>query len=323
MATYTQTSPLAVVTTIDSAALSMSLADYRKVLVDNVYNRAVVLKLCQEAGTRKTINGGMSIVESVTREKQDEGGFYLGADILNNTQKNTTDMVEFRWQNAYEPILITRDEERQNSGDVHKILDLVSTKTQLSDRAISDRLDQALSTPVGEANNLIDLETLVNTGTLGTKAGATETFWQSTVTTSGQFAAQGLTDMTTAYFAVSSSAEVDNPSTFITTKVIFQKFMQTRMPLERISNASMSANAGFTNLTFMGKPLIYGNYISTGLLFGLNMNYINWNVDSETDFVTTPFISPSNQTVKVAYILIRGNLTTNNRRRMFKLTSIS
>jgi hypothetical protein len=323
MATFTQTSPLAVPTTIDSAALSMSLADYRKTLVDNVYNSVVILKLCEQAGTKRTINGGLSIVESLIREKQDEGGFYLGADVLNNTQKNTTDFVEFRWQNAYEPISITRDEERQNSGDVHKILGLVSTKTELADRAIRDRLDQALSTPVGEANNLIDLETLVNTGTLGTKAGATETFWQSTVTTSGQFAAQGLTDMTTAFYAVASSANVDAPSVFLTTKIIFQKFEQTRLPLERISNGDMSANAGFMNLTFKGKPIVYGNYISTGLLFGLNMNYINWNVDSETDFITTPFISPSNQTVKVAYILLRANLTTNNRRRHFKLQSIS
>ena len=39
MATYTQTTPLAVPTTIDSAALSMSLADYRKTLIDNVYLR--------------------------------------------------------------------------------------------------------------------------------------------------------------------------------------------------------------------------------------------------------------------------------------------
>ena len=323
MATFSQTSPLAVPTTIDTAALSMSLADYRKTLIDNVYNSLVILKLCDQAGTKITINGGMSVVESVIRDKQDEGGFYLGADILNNTQKNTTDFVEFRWQNAYEPILITRDEERQNSGDMHKILNLVSTKTELSDRALRNRLDQALSTPVGAANNLIDLETLVNTGTLGTKAGASETFWQSTVTTSGQFAAQGLTDMITAYYAVSSSATVDNPTAFITTKTIFQKFMQTRLPLERISNGDMTANAGFTNLTFMGKPLIYGNYISTGLLFGLNMNYINWNVDTETDFITTPFISPSNQTVKVAYILLRANLTTNNRRRHFKLQSIT
>ena len=323
MATYTQTSPLAVPTSIDSAALSMSLADYRKVLVDNVYNNVVVLKLCQQAQTQRSINGGMSIVESLIRDRQNEGGFYLGADILNNNQRNTTDFVEFKWQNAYEPILITRDEERQNSGDMHKILNLVATKTELSDRAMQQRLDQALSIPVGEANNLIDLETLVNTGTLGSKAGASETFWQSTVTTSGQFAAQGLTDMITAFYAVASSATVDTPTVFLTTKAIFQKFEQTRLPLERIQNTAMSANAGFENLTFKGKPLVYGNYISTGLLFGLNMNYINWNVDSETDFITTPFISPTNQTVKVAYILLRANLTTNNRRRHFKLQSIT
>jgi len=323
MASYTQTSPLALPTTIDSAALSMSLADYRTTLTDNVYNNVVVLSLCQEAGTKKTVNGGLSIVEPVIRAQQDAGGFYLGSAVLNNTQPNTTDLVEFKWQNAYEPILITRDEERQNSGDVHKILGLVGTKTKLSDLAMQRRMDQALSTPVGAANNLIDLETLVNTGTLGSKAGASETFWQATVTTSGQFAAQGLTDMTTAYYAVSSSATVDNPTVFVTTKTIFQKFEQTRLPLERISNASMTANAGKTNLTFKGRPLIYGNYIGSGLLFGLNMNYITWNVDSETDFITTPFISPSNQTVRVAYILLRGNMSTNNRRRNFKLQSIS
>jgi len=128
--------------------------------------------------------------------------------------------------------------------------------------------------------------------------------------------------MTTATYAVSSSATVDNPTHYITNKTIFQKFEQTRLPLERISN-TLTANAGFTNLTFKGKPVVYGNYISSGLLFGLNMNYIMLAVDSATDFITTPFLAPTNQTVKVAYILWRGNMYTNNRRRHFKLTGIS
>lgn len=315
--------PLGIPTTIDTAVLSTSLADYQKRLVDNVYNAVVILRLCNEAGNKKMINGGVSIVETIIRDKQNAGGFYLGADVLNNTQVNTTTLLEYRWQNAYEPIVINRDEERQNSGDMHKIIDLVGTKIQLSERAINDRMDQALSTPVSEANNLNDLETIVNTGTLGTVAGATDTFWQSTVTASGAFATQGLSDMTTATYQVSSAANVDNPTHYITNKTIFQKFEQTRLPLERISNGVMSANAGFTNLTFKGKPVIYGNNIGSGLLFGLNMNYIYLAVDSETDFVTTPFISPTNQTIKVAYILWRGNLLTNNRRRHFKLTSIS
>ena len=85
----------------------------------------------------------------------------------------------------------------------------------------------------------------------------------------------------------------------------------------------MTANAGAKNLTFMGVPLIYGNYVGSGLLFGLNMNYLYLAVDSETDYVTTPFISPTNQTTKVAFVLWRGQLYTNNRRRHFKLTTIS
>jgi hypothetical protein len=309
-----------IISTIDTTVLATSLADYQKVLVDNVYNSSAVLQRLSR--NKKSINGGLSVVESVIKAKQDDGGFYLGADVLNNTQGHDVTLVEFRWQNAYEPIQITRDEERQNSGDMHKIIDLVATKTKLAEKAISDRLDQALSTPVAEANNLLDLETIVNTGTLGTLNGSSDTFWQSTVTTSGTFATQGLTDMTTAYYAVSSGAEVDNPTVFLTTKTIFQKFEQTRLPLERISN-TMAANAGFTNLTFKGKPLIYGNYISSGLLFGLNENYIYLAVDSATDLITTPFISPTNQTAKVAYILWRGQLITNNRRRHFKLQSIS
>ena len=308
-------------TTVDTVVLSTSLADYQKRITDNVYNDVVILKLASQAGNKKSIDGGLSIVEPVIKAKQDDGGFYLGADVLNNTQGNDTGLVEFKWQNVYEPISITRDEERQNSGDMHKIVDLVGTKIQLAERAIRDRIDQALTTPVAQANNLIDLETLVNTGTLGTINGGSDTFWQATVTASGNFAAQGLTDMTTATYAVSSSSDTDNPTHYITNKTIFQKFEQTRLPLERISN-SLTANAGFTNLTFKGKPVIYGNYVGTGLLFGLNFNYIYWAVDSATDFVTTPFISPTNQTVKVAYILVRCNLITNNRRRNFKLTGL-
>jgi len=132
-----------------------------------------------------------------------------------------------------------------------------------------------------------------------------------------------ITDMTTAFYAVSGSSMEENPTHFITTKAIFQKYEQTRLPLERISNGDLTANAGFRNLTFKGIPLIYGNQIATGLLFGLNMNYVILAVDSATDFITTEFINPTNQTIKVAYILWRGNLITNNRRRLFKLTGIT
>jgi len=46
-------------------------------------------------------------------------------------------------------------------------------------------------------------------------------------------------------------------------------------------------------------------------------------VDTMTDFVTTEFFTPVNQTMRVSYILWRGQLWTDNRRRQLKLISIT
>jgi hypothetical protein len=303
------------------AALATSLPEYSKTITDNVYNANVLLKWLN--GRKRTVDGGLSIVYPLIKGDQNAGGFYTGAQALNVIQTDQETQCEYKWQNAYEPIQLTRDEERYNSGDVHKIIDLVGEKIERSELALAKRLEQAFSTPVSGAGNLIDLETLVNTGTLGTIAGGTQTFWQSTVTASGSFAAQGMSDMTTATYAVSSAANIDNPTIYMTNKTVFQYFENTRLPLERIQNGDLSANAGFKNFTFKGVPVVYGNFIGSGLLFGLNENYIEYVVDSQTDMAMTPFVTPVNQTVKVAFILFRGNLTTNNRRRHFKLTGIT
>ena len=303
------------------ATLATSLADYSKTITDNIYNSNVLLRLLKER--KRMIDGGVSIVYPLIKADQNNGGFYLGADNLNTNQTDTETLVEYRWQNVYEPIQLTRDEERINSGQAHKIIDLVGEKIERSELAIQKRLEQALSTAVGGANNLIDLNTLVAAGTLGTVAGGTDTFWQSTVTASGSFAAQGLTDMTTATYAVASASDEDRPDIYITTKTIFQYFEQTRLPLERIQNGNLTFNAGATNLTYKGVPFTYGNYVGSGLIYGLNRRYIDLCVDTETDFAMTPFVMPVNQTAKVAFILWRGNMVTNNRRRHFKLTGVT
>lgn len=306
----------------DDIVLSTSIADYRKDFIDNVYNDVPVLRLLNESGRKRMIDGGVSIVEHVISGKQNDGGFYSGNDQLDTVQGDNAMLLEYKWQNVYEPIQISRDEERQNSGSEHKLLDLVATKIMQAESGMKDRLGQAFVTAVGGAGNLIDLSTLVGTGTLGTIAGGTDTFWQSTVTTSGAFATQGLTDMQTLYYALSSSSVMDNPTHIITTSSVFQKYEQTRLPLERIQS-TQTASAGFTNLTFKGVPIIWDQYVDSGTLYMCNTNYWNLVVDSATDMVTTDFITPTNQTVKVAFILWRGNQTTNNRRRFGKLTSIS
>ena len=108
------------------ATLATSIADYSKTLTDNVYNSNVLLRLLKPR--KRLVNGGVSIVYPLIKSDQNAGGFYLGATALNTTQVDTETLVEYRWQNMYEPIQLTRDEERINSGDEHKIIDLVAEK---------------------------------------------------------------------------------------------------------------------------------------------------------------------------------------------------
>jgi hypothetical protein len=39
-------------------------------------------------------------------------------------------------------------------------------------------------------------------------------------------------------------------------------------------------------------------------------------IDSQTDFVTTPFVEPENQTAKTAKVLFMGNTTISNPRKI-------
>ena len=302
--------------------LSTTIANYRKVLVDNAYNDIAGFRILNGDGRKRMLSGGVSIVEHLLHKKQTDGGFFAGKDPLNTSQGENAMLCEYRWQNAYEPIQITFDDEMDNNGDTEKLIDLAGTRMQQAEMAIKDKIGQATMTSVASAGNLINLSTLVATGTLGTIAGGTDTFWQATSTTSGAFATQGLTDMQTLYQGLSSSSTMDNPTHILTTRTVFNKFYATRLPLERLMNTE-TGKAGFTNLTFNGVPIIWDQYIDSGTMYMCNTNYWNLAVHSKVDFVTTEFIRPANQMVKVAFILWRGNQTTNNRRRFGKLVSIT
>lgn len=59
----------------------------------------------------------------------------------------------------------------------------------------------------------------------------------------------------------------------------------------------------------------YNNSPTKSTFFMLNTKYIKFIVDSQTNFITTPFVRPENQDAKVAQIMMYGNLCVTNRRK--------
>lgn len=77
-----------------------------------------------------------------------------------------------------------------------------------------------------------------------------------------------------------------------------------------------NATVAFANQAAVGTHTV-------GTVFMINSKSMEYIVDSQTDFITTPFVRPENQDAKVAQILWMGCLGVNNRRKNGVLYGIS
>lgn len=98
-----------------------------------------------------------------------------------------------------------------------------------------------------------------------------------------------------------------------------------------------AATAGFESVRFKGADMVWdemmpdvdGGYEydssswSTSTMLFLNLDFLELVIDSQTDFITTPFVRPENQDAKVAQILFMGNLTCSNRRKQGMIYGIT
>jgi len=87
------------------------------------------------------------------------------------------------------------------------------------------------------------------------------------------------------------------------------------------------ADAGIKNLLFKDTPWTFSPQATAGVIYALHSRQpnpgIEFVVNSDTDFVLTPFVKPANQDAKVAQILLACALVTGNRRKLGKMTGVT
>lgn len=161
--------------------------------------------------------------------------------------------------------------------------------------------------------------------TPGGLSGTTETDYSGNIDNN---AYQNLVSvMRTLYNRISDGSE--HPDVGLTSQEVYEGYEGALMPLERFQDTKVG-DAGFQNLRFKGMTLMHDHGITTTLsgsditdptstppvpLYMLNSEYLNWVVDSQTDFMTTPFFRPPDQDARVAQILLMAQLTCSNRQK--------
>ena len=313
------------------ALLTTTLANFREKLVDNIFDNYPLLswlngqlgQAMRGSSVKRVVDGGESIVEHLLYGKNSTAKSYSGAEILDTSLQEGMTIARYNWKQYSASVGITGLEKRSNMGEA-ALIRLLESKTQQSTMSLRDKLSEgAWSDGTGNGGkDLTGLQAIVDsTTTVGGLAPATFAWWAASESgTAGSFAATGLEKMRTTYNTITYGN--DKPDAIFTDQDVFEYFEKALQPQERYQNTQV-ANSGFANLTFKGIPLLWDRDCPDKEMYFLNSKYINLVVHRDADIATGAFQTPENQDVSTAQILFQGNLTTNNRRMLGKITGFT
>jgi hypothetical protein len=288
---------------------------------DNIFNDMVVLSHLHDKN-KVTEDGGASLIVPLLYEENKTSQFYDGYEVLDTTPQDGHTSAQYQWKLGSTSISVSgKEAEVQNMGPsaVFRIVDAKIRQAELSLRDLINAGFFAASPASKDVGSLVT--TIDATSTIGEVNSTSNSWWQSTVTTGGSFAGQGLSDMRTTWNTLSQKNPAGGPDLLVTTASVFGSYEGSLQPQQRFSGKV--GNGAFENLLFKSAPVVHDADCTSGVMYFLDSRALEYIVKSGRDFVMTEFVKPANQDAKVAQLLVAGELVTNNRRKLGKITGIT
>jgi hypothetical protein len=301
--------------------VATTLANYRKEMADNIFTAIPVLAYMLSKG-RMTEDGGATIVVPVMYAKSSTAKAYQGEDILDTTIQDPFLPAQYQWRFYASPISVMGTVAEVKNQGQSAVINYVKALIQHGEFSIKDRINQDLyATGVtGSINSLVAL--IDNTSTIGEINSTTQSWWQSVVTSSGSFAARGLSDLRSTYVSISQRNPQGVPDLIASDGTAYQAYEGTLVPQVRFSDAKMG-DLGFENLKYHSAVWVNDANATSGVIYVIHSPSVQLVTHSARNFKIGEFIESIQQDVKVAKLLWAGELVTNNRRKLGKLTSVT
>ncbi len=314
--------------------LSTTLGNYKDSLEDNIFNSMPLLYWLKNKKRKVSLNGGDKIIVPLLYGKNETVKSYSGYEVLDTTPQEGITAAEFSWKQLAGSVTISREEERKNSGE-QRVVNLLTSKTMQCQMSIQDALSAMLYGD-GTGNNnkdILGLAAIVaddpTTGILGgiDRSDSANAWWRNVSIAGTKTSAAYdnlLSTMRSTYNTSSKGSE--HPDLIISDQDTFEGYESLIVDQKRFANEDV-ADAGFENMKYKGATMMWDptcpGSSTDGRMYMLNSKYLQWTVDSETDFLTTPFLRPENQDAKTAQVLLMANLVVSNSARHGVIHSIS
>jgi hypothetical protein len=138
---------------------------------------------------------------------------------------------------------------------------------------------------------------------------------------SGSFAIRGLTDMQDA--VVNCTYNTIKPHVICMDENVIQFFRSSLVPQERYSMPTKSADPMIPNLSFYEIPVYSDIFVTSGVIYFLNLDHISFVALAGADFERQEPIRAGNQEATSVEIQAKGQMVIRDRRYQNKLTGVT
>jgi hypothetical protein len=330
-------------------------------VVDTILNSNV---LASRMLSKASSFNGERMKFPVKLSKNSTGTSFAGFDTFSTSATNNRLNLEFVPKFYQMSVALPLDELSANATE-EKVLDLAKIEMASTAQDMADDIGTLFySDGTGNGSkDFLGLEAIVDDGTnaatYGTLSRTTNTTLKSTVTASS--GTLSLSKMSTLYNAAASGSQT--PTVGYTTEVVFALYEQLLQPQERIAKTvsmySQSGNhslgkpggdlvggTGFTGLYFKGFPILADEKCTSGNLYFVNEDFLDWyalpmakttpvkfrsqdiqgNDYSSVEglgFSWSDWVVPTNAAAIVGHVYLGGELISANPKRHAKLTGIT
>ncbi len=331
-------------------------------LVDTILQSNVFFARMVSGGAKKW--NGENMKFPFKYQTNTTGGSFADFDLLSTSATNNKTNLTFYPSFYHIDSALPLTEIAVNDTD-EKILDLVQLTIKSDAMDMADGIGTLFyGDGTGNGNkDFLGLGAIVDDGTsvptYGGQSRSTYPTLQATVTASG--GTLTLQKMSTLYNAI--TAGTVHPNVGITTEAVFSFYEQLLVPQERIiktmemmknnnkglnSQTGLVGGTGFTGLDYKGFPILADEKATSGVLFFLNEDYLDfyalpfpdgnpipvrgsqaeiigndYNNITGFGFTWSGWIKPTNQATYVGHTYLGGQLISDNPRRQGKLTGIT
>jgi|TARA_R110000824_G_scaffold69833_2_gene179753 hypothetical protein len=302
------------------------------VIQDNVYDAHPVLDWLRSGDRVKVIDGGERIRIPIWTGKGTTFKWYSGDELLNVTPQEGATTAWYTWKQGSVSITVDGLSRRSNKGTA-QIADITKEKRKQSEMDLADNMATGMfSDGTGTSNKqLTGFEAMIaTTTTSGTYAdinSATNTSWRNQVATGVGSAAVNLIPKLTTVFNDCSQGKgaTSRPDLIVGTQAIHESAEALINPKLRYASGANDAQMVADGLRFKTAEFIWSDYCTSGTVYVLNSSHMMFFVHRDANFSLSEegFQKPVDQDTLVSQIFFQGNLATNNRRKLGKLTGIT